>query len=190
MARRPQRSPLLLAALVLACSPALALKAHQHGVAEVDLVREGGHFEIQLKADGEGIVGFERAPRDDAERAKSDAARVALENGAVLFALPPGAGCRLTDSDVDVPHAAAGKHGHDPEHHDGRGVAKADAHADWRASYRFECQRGAAADSVDLAGLFSAFPGITRARLQWITDHAQSGTELRPGRSQASLVAE
>jgi hypothetical protein len=43
---------------------------------------------------------------------------------------------------------------------------------------------------VDLAGLFTAFPGIARVQLQWITDDAQSGVELRPGRSQATLVAE
>lgn len=178
------RIPWLLAALLLASPAALAHKAHQHGVAHMDLVREGKHVEITLKVDGDGVVGFERAPRDAAERAKIDAARTGLGDGQALFGLPVAAGCRLAAADVEAPHAGdveAHDHGHD---------AKGDGHADWQANFRFECERPAAAGSVDLAGLFTTFPRITRVQLQWITDDAQSGVELRPGRSQASLVAQ
>jgi hypothetical protein len=177
---------LLLAGLVLVSPGVLAHVAHQHGVAEVDLVREGDELEIQLKVDGEGVVGFERAPRDGAERSKVEAARAALGDGAALFLLPAGAACVMVAGDVDVPHADAAD-GHAHHDHD---AAKPEAHADWKASYRFECGRGTAADSVDLAGLFAAFPGIARANLQWITDDGQSGVALRPGRSRAALVAE
>lgn len=174
----------LLASLALAAPAVLAHPAHQHGVAEVDLVREGNELDIQIKVDGEGVVGFERVPRDAAERAKVDAARASLREGGRLFALPAAAGCRLVAGDVEVPHAGASDTGHDP------GPDDAQTHADWRASYRFACERGAAADSVDLAGLFRAFPGITRANLQWISDDGQSGVALAPGRSRAALVAE
>jgi len=178
--------PLLLATLVFATPAALAHKAHQHGVAHMDLVREGAGVEIGLKVDGDGVVGFERAPRDAAERAKVDAARSALGDGAALFGLPAAADCRLVEADVDAPHA---ENARDPGHSHGHDD-KSDGHADWQASYRFECTRAAAADRVDLAGLFTAFPRISRVQLQWITDDAQSGVELRPGRSEARLVAE
>lgn len=173
----------LLASLALASPAVLAHKAHQHGVAELDLVREGGELEILLKVDGQGVVGFERAPRSEVERSRVEAARASLGDGGSLFALPAAAGCQLVAGDVDVPHAG------DPEaRRDGSEAAE--SHADWRASYRYECARGTAADSVDLAGFFVAFPGIARANLQWITDDGQSGAALSPGRSRAALVAE
>jgi hypothetical protein len=178
----PRLATRLLASLMLASPAVLAHKAHEHGVAQLDLVREGDGIEIALKVDGEGVVGFERAPRDDAERARLEAARVALAAGQRLFGLPEAAGCRLLAAEVEAPHAG------DTANPDRDAMGS--GHADWQASYRFECARAAAADRVELAGLFTAFPGIARVQLQWITDDAQSGVELRPGRSQATLVAE
>jgi len=191
MTSSPGLVPVLWIAVALFSPACLAHGAHVHGVAHVELVREGDSVQIQLTADGEGIVGFERAPRDAAEQAKVDAARSRLRQGLALFALPAAAGCRQVSSEAEVPHAGAAEGAGESDDHDHHhDDAKADGHADWEASYVFRCVSGAAADGVDLAGLFSAFPDITRAQLQWITDDAQSGAELAPGRSRTVLVVQ
>ena len=58
-----------LAALGLAlCGAAFAGKAHQHGVARLDLAVDGGTVTIAVEMPLDALVGFERSPRTGAER--------------------------------------------------------------------------------------------------------------------------
>ncbi|MCB1546297.1 MAG: DUF2796 domain-containing protein [Hyphomicrobiaceae bacterium] len=64
-----------LAALGLAlCGAAFAGKAHQHGVARLDLAVDGGTVTIAVEMPLDALVGFERSPRTGAERQAAAAA--------------------------------------------------------------------------------------------------------------------
>ena len=65
------------------------------------------------------------------------------------------------------------KHGHDHDDH-GHG----EAHADFEIEIEYHCDAPDRISSVDMQGLFNAFPGIEELDVQWITDSSQSGAEL------------
>jgi hypothetical protein len=68
--KAPMR-PLLLALLIAA--PALAAPAHQHGVAALDVGVEPGRVTLELDTPLDNLLGFEHAPRSDAERERVEA---------------------------------------------------------------------------------------------------------------------
>ena len=59
---------LLAAGLAATALPAWAAKAHQHGVARLDVAVEATRVTLYLDTPLDNLLGFERAPRTDAER--------------------------------------------------------------------------------------------------------------------------
>jgi len=170
---------------------ALAHRAHgphEHGVGSLNLVVDGSVVEIELESPAANIVGFERAPKDDAERATLDRAVATLKDGERLFGFPAAAGCRLTRSSVnstllgDAPTAEA-DHEDSPamqsDHESGDHAAEDDheTHADLDADYRFECRDTARIDQVEVR-LFEAFAATQRLRVQFATAKGQGGFDL------------
>lgn len=156
--------PYLLAALALAL-PASAAEQHVHGAGRIDVAIEAGKIEVELELPLDTLVGFERAPRNEKERAALEAAAATLRDGAGLFLPAAGAACKLTDATVTVPFAgdtAAGGHGH----------ADVDAH------YVFECVN-AGTGSLETA-LFRKFPRLYRLELQRVGPKGQAGGRLTP----------
>jgi hypothetical protein len=158
---------------------------HEHGVGSLNLVVDGSVVEIELESPAANILGFEHAPKDEAERAALDRAVLALKDGERLFGFPAEAGCRLTRSSVsstllgDEPAAAEhAEHGDSPaaesDHDAGH---ERETHADLDADYRFECQNAARIGPVEVR-LFEAFPGTLRLRVQFATAKGQGAVEL------------
>ena len=160
---------LLLAPLVAAAAP----HAHQHGVAKLDVAVEPGKISLQLDTPLDNLLGFERAPRTEAERARADAAIATLKAAAALFKIDAAAGCKLSSVTLD---SAALKLGQpDP-------ADAADGHADLDASFDFACRDSALAKAIDL-GLFDAFSGMQRIESQIATPQGQFKRTLsRPAR--------
>lgn len=161
--------PLALISLTLAALaptlPAAASKAHVHGVAQLTVAVDGPTLSITLEAPLDGFVGFERAPRSDAERKLAAEALARLKDGAALFKPDAGAGCTLAEASVSAPVLEPG--------------AKAGGeHADLDASYVFRCSSPQALRAVDVA-LFDAFKRLTRIEVQVAGSRAQSKTTLR-----------
>jgi len=166
---------------------------HEHGVGSLNLVVDGSVVEIELESPAANIVGFEYAPKDDAERATLDRAVATLRDGERLFGFPATAGCRLTRSSVnstllgDAPTAAdhEGHADHDDspatrtDHESGDHAAgdEHETHADLDADYRFECRDTARIDQVEVR-LFEAFPATQRLRVQFATAKDQGGFDL------------
>jgi hypothetical protein len=99
--------------------------AHVHGVSHLQIAVEGARVEIELRAPGADIVGFEHAAASDADKAAQEKALVRLRAPAALFGL---AGCTAVEVKAHV-GAEGGEHdedGHDDhdaehdedEHHD------------------------------------------------------------------------
>ena len=169
--------PTAIGALLLATS-ALAHGPHEHGVVKLDVAVEPGRVTLLMESPLANLVGFERAPRSDAERQRVDAALATLNAAATLFKLDPAAGC--TPGPVEL-NAAALEDGSKP------GAAPAEAgHADLDASFSFKCKKVVPA-FVDI-GLFATFPGVQRIDVQLTTGNAQSKRTLTRPTARLSLT--
>ena len=60
-------------------------KAHQHGVASLEVAVEGNTLVVHLKSPLDNLVGFERAPKTDAERSKIQRSAQRLRHTAELL---------------------------------------------------------------------------------------------------------
>ncbi len=157
-------------AVVLAAAAALPAFAgpHEHGIGALQVAVEGRTLAVELRLPAKDLIGFERAPRNDAERARIEQARAALAD-AKLFAPSAGAQCVPTGTpDVVVPKFAGN-------------AAGADDHADFEAAYRFECADAAALAALE-HGVFKAFPRIKQLRAQAVTAKGQKQVVLTHGK--------
>lgn len=157
--------PYLLAALTLAF-PAWAAEKHVHGAGRIDVAIEAGKIEVELELPLDTLVGFERAPRSEKERAALEAAAATLRDGAGLFLPAAGAACKLTETTVSMPFA-------------GETPAASHGHADADARYVFECVNAGGTGSLETA-LFRKFPRLYRLELQRVGPKGQAGGRLTP----------
>lgn len=164
-------------ALLLLGASAFAYGPHEHGVVRIDVAVEPGRITLLMVSPLANLIGFERAPRNDAERKLVDAALTTLNAASTLFRIDPAAGC--TPGPVELNAAAL----------EG---AKADAaqaeagHADIDASFSFKCRKVAPA-FLDV-GLFAAFPGIQRLDVQLVNGNAQFKRTLTRPATRLSLT--
>lgn len=177
-------------ALVLALpTAAQAHKAHQHGFGKLEVAVAADGIEIRLDAALDGFVGFERAPRTDAERQRVREAEARLRDGAALFGVDPAAGCTFKDMTLQAPVLGWGA----PAGPTGAAAAPAvkpaggDEHADLEAEYRFDCRDGARAGFVEV-GLYAAFPRLRRIEAEAVTPRGQMKRELRRPESRLALT--
>ena len=180
------------AALALALSAALigaaqAAGAHQHGVAKLEVAADGNSLTVTLDTPLDNLLGFERGPRTDAERKAVQAMAQRLRNAATLLVPAAAAGCQLQGvdlaSDVIAPAllAAAPAPAAAPA-----APAAAGGHADLEASFRFQCAQPQALKSLDVAGLFQAYPRLKLLDAALAAPGVQRGAKLRP--KQATLA--
>jgi hypothetical protein len=125
MSRYPLRAALLSSLPLLGLTLATADEMHHHGKhvhgeVTVNLALEGVMLIAEIEATGAQVLGFERAPRDTAERAAMAAAEVWFRSGREMIGVPTAAGCRLTASDFTPPKIGSG-------------------HVDFRGRYTFTC---------------------------------------------------
>jgi hypothetical protein len=148
-----------------------AAAPHEHGVGRLEVAVDGRTLTIELRLPAEDLVGFERAPRTDAERARIEERRKALADAA-LFAPASDAACKpLGTPAVEPPvFAARGK----------------EEHADFVATYRFDCANPGALADIEQR-VFKAFPRIKQLRVQAVTARGQKQATLTHGRPRLAL---
>jgi hypothetical protein len=156
---------LLLPALVW------ANKAHEHGAAHLNIVVEGQQLMISMESPLDSIVGFERAPRNAAERAQVEAAVSRLQAADKLFKIEASAACRLAKTTLLAPVLGVGVTAP---------VADKTGHGDLDAEFVFECQDTSKLRHIEL-GLFDAFPHMKRIAVQAVTPAGQIKRTLRRG---------
>ncbi|MDC8011113.1 DUF2796 domain-containing protein [Tahibacter soli] len=153
--------------LTLAPAFATAHGVHEHGAATLAVTLEGDRLELALGAPGASIVGFERAPRDDAERAALARAQALLAAPAQWIALPAAAGCALESSAADFD--TAGEH------------ADFDVRAAWR------CTAPARLTTLDLT-LFERFARLERVTANLVLPDRQDSRTLARGAARLVLA--
>lgn len=166
----------LFAALAPAAAPAAEGHAHVHGVAELRVVVDGATLEVALETPLDNLLGFERAPRTEAERAAVRAMAARLRQPATLFTPTPAARCAAGSVDIAsaaLPADLLGK----PKPAPRNGAASDDEHADLDATFRWRCDAPAELKGMEVA-LLQAFPGLRSVKVQVVGPRGQSATTL------------
>jgi len=167
---------LVMATLVLATLPAAhAGKAHEHGVAKLDVAIDGNQLTVVLESPLDSLLGFERAPRTDAERKAAADVLARLRSGGALFVADAAAQCTLSKAEVSAPVLEQAT--------PSAGKAPAQAHGDLDASYDYICAQPQQLRTLEL-GLFDAFKRMQRIDVQVAGVQGQRKVTLqRPART-------
>jgi hypothetical protein len=145
-----------ISALALACAgtaSAAAPHAHQHGVIRLSVAIDGEQLSLALEAPLDSLLGFERAPRTDAERRAAAEALSRLKDAAALFKPDAAAQCVPVTTEVTPGLLAPGA------------MAATGEHADLDASYLFRCSQPRQLRAMQ-TNLFEAFGRTRRIEVQ------------------------
>ena len=156
---RPVQLFALLAAFAL---PAHA--QHAHGEGKLDVVIDKDSIAINLELPLDAAVGFERAPKNEREKAALAAAEKILGEAA-LFVPTPAANCKPQPPTVVMPAFGA--------------RAGADDHGDIDANYAFRCANPVALKGIE-TGIFKQFKRLYRLEAQRVGPGGQGKQRLTP----------
>jgi Protein of unknown function (DUF2796) len=179
-----RRAPAAIATLSLCLLSALGIAhaqvavhqhVHQHGVAKLDVAVELRQISLHLDSPLDNLIGFERAPRNSAER-KLVTDTLARLRSPELFAIDPAAQCKLVSVELN---SAALKLGQAPAEEQEAG------HADLDADYSFSCANAPQAAWIDV-GLFN-FPHMQKLEVQLATPAGQFRRDLARPTQRLSL---
>ncbi|RCS58127.1 DUF2796 domain-containing protein [Parvibium lacunae] len=143
-------------------SSLIAHQKHVHGEGNLDVAIEKSTLSIMLTLPLDVLVGFERAPKNDKEKAALALAEKTLRDATALWILPPAANCRIESTQVRLPKFEGG-------------------HADINADYVFHCNDPNVLKSIETT-LFKAFKRLYRLDVQRIGPTGQGAARLSPNR--------
>ena len=150
-----------LLGLALAPGLAWAQSPHAHGVAKLDVALEGRRLTLDFAAPLEDIVGFERRPANDKERAAVDAAIDYFKGGRAL-APSAAANCRVADAGVVLDVREQG-------------------HYELSARLVYDCKEPQELREIE-AALFGQYKRLKRIDVRAVTAKGQSAGRLVPGK--------
>ena len=165
--------------------------AHAHGHGTLDIVVEGETALIELRMPGVNVVGFEHAPKDDAEHEAVRQALEPLRDGAAVFVPAPEADCAIEEAAAEISAVAPDDH-HDGEHaedeHAGH-VADSgeEAHSELHATYRFRCGAPERLDRIETRVL-EHLHDVEEIDVRVVTPTAQLATGLHQGSTVVDLT--
>jgi hypothetical protein len=141
-------------------------KAHVHGIAKLDVAVEATKITVQLESPLDNLLGYERAPRTDAERKQADAMVARLKAGDAMFRIDPAAQCTL--GKVELASSALKLGQPDPSE---------EGHADIDGTFEFNCVDAAKAAFIDV-GLFE-YKRLQRLEVQVAASKGQFKRDLK-----------
>lgn len=148
--------------------------AHRHGELTMELAQEGTKLSIELHAPGEALLGFERAPRTQEEKAAMAAALNDLKHPDAWLAMAARAQCALTSASVQTTGF------------DEKDRKQAHGHAEIRASYRYDCKASAPLRTIDI-GLFKRYARVKHIRVDMVLPGNQGSQSLSAGSTRLVL---
>lgn len=162
------RTTVLLIAIASFGSPATQLLAagphtHAHGRAELEVTIQTGQVEGIFRTPMDNLLGFEHAPKTDAQKKRVEQLRQRLENTASLFRPNAEAQCAAKTPEARSPLFQ------------GRGDA---GHSDLEYRFGFACKRPELLKQIEVA-LFADYPRLHEIQSQLVTPTAQMGITLR-----------
>ena len=146
--------------LALAVGAANAAGVHVHGQSQLQVALDNDTASVVWTTPANDLVGFEHAPKTDAQASQVQAALTRASQPLLDFS---GA-CILTASSIENPFA---EHGHEDEHgHDEHQASAEDAHTDFRIEQQYRCST----PPTEFA--FTGFDGfyeVEKVRVEWVS---------------------
>ncbi len=163
------RTCLAALALALAAGAAAAQHrhAHVHGVVAAEAALDGPSLDVTLRLPLDSLLGFERAPRSEAEKRAAQALVERLRSDAMLVQPDAAAGCARTG--VELVSAALGLGDAPPD---------ADGHAELEARWRFGCAAPDRLSHIEL-GIVGAYKRIARVDAAIVAPRGQTRQVLK-----------
>jgi hypothetical protein len=167
-------------------------KAHEHGVAHMNVAFEGYDLYIEFISPAANIVGFEHHPRTEEQKSTVKKAVQMLKAGEMLFDFSPGAEGRLVTSSVNTDIEDYSEEVHPHEQDESRKVAEHEKHrrheepheadeykrhSEFKSEYHIICKHPDKLAHIDVM-MFGIFPGIERIEVQLLTDTKQTAFKL------------
>jgi hypothetical protein len=153
---------LLISLSLVATSASAGPHAHTHGVGELELALDGSTVRASLRLPMESLLGFEHAPRTEAQKEAVQKLKARLADP-VAWILPSSqAGCRLVSTDYKSTLFS------------GEVVR---GHSDLEYIFAFECRNVTELTRFDVLAL-QVFPRLRSLRVQLVTDQGQRALQL------------
>lgn len=181
-------------AVVFGCASSVAMaeahqgQAHEHGVAEMNLVVAGQEMLIEVSSPAHNVFGFEHAPHTEAQKHMIQQQLSGIRAGR-LFAPNAEAKCHFALQDLKNPFHlhdsdkqdhSAHEHEHEHEHeHDHKNVM-------FEVHYR--CDDINALQLLDARAWFQQWPQLETVRVQTIVNQHQSAATLRANQARLALT--
>ena len=190
-------------------------EAHEHGHGTLDIVVEGEELVIELRIPAVNVVGFEHAPKDDAEREAVRQALVPFGDATSMFVLSAEADCEVEEAEAaissmehedehegeDEGHGDGDGHDHEKDGHETDEHAKdeheehaedgsdsdAEAHSELRATYHFHCHAPERLGEIDVRA-FEHLRDAEEIDVRVVTPSAQLAMELHSGSTVVRLA--
>ena len=175
--------------------------AHVHGEARLQVALEGQTAELMLNSPADNLLGFEHAPRNDAQREALKNVETWLKANP-LITLADGR-CEVTAASVshtlgqdshdhghghghshshgDKKHGHS--HGHDHKHAEphshshGHDHDRDHAHADFDVSQQLRCDKPLEGQAL-IASIKAQYPGIETLIVEWVGEQGQGASRL------------
>jgi hypothetical protein len=143
--------------------------AHEHGKVTINAVVGEDTLVLELEAPADNVLGFEHAPRDEAERQAATRAAELLNSGRNLFGVPRSADCRLDKAEVTEPD-----------------WQKSHGHADYEARFIYRCAKPANLQWFE-PWLLKSLSSVSEARINLITPAGQRSEQVSSPQARVSL---
>ena len=182
--------------------------AHEHGRGTLDIVAEGEELVVEFRIPAANVVGFEHAPRDDAEHEAVRKAAETFRDPASVLVLPAEAECEveeaeawIVDMDAEEHEEEGDDHGDAKEEHEEEGDDHGDgkeehdehsadsdgeAHSELRATYHFRCRAPERLVRIEVR-VFEHLRDAEEIDVRVVTETAQTAMELHPGEAVIEL---
>jgi hypothetical protein len=188
---------LLMSATSVAEEKFRTLSSHEHGVAQLNIVYEKNHMNVEFISPSFNIVGFGHKPASKQQKEKVKNAFVLLKKADKLFKFPSSFGAKLESAKVtsDIEEDKDHKHDehdkdhkhdeHDKDHkhdeHD-KEHEESGSHSDFKANYVFSIKNNKKPLSVDVM-FFKYFASIENIKVKVITAKKQTSMTLKKGKN-------
>ena len=219
----PMQSALVLACAILTGVASAASEgehreheAHEHGRGTLDIVAEGEELVVEFRIPAANVVGFEHAPRDDAEHEAVRKAAEVFRDPASVLVLPAEAECEVEEAEAGIVGMGAEEHDHDhgsdeddhakeehakeeheeeegedhdhakEEHDESSMDSDGEAHSELRATYHFHCHAPERLVRIEVH-VFEHLRDAEEIDVRVVTATAQTAMELHPGESVVEL---
>lgn len=142
---------------------------HEHGNVTFNVALEGQQLIVELDAPADNVVGFEHAPRTDAEKARIRDQAAWLQAGKELIAFSPAAACRFQEAKLDAPEWKEGE-----------------SHAEYEVRLTYRCDQPQRLEWLQLS-LLSGLQEVHEARVNLVTPSRQGSETVKSADTRVKL---